>query len=65
MFHVKEQANAKRMLAKHATKLGTIGDDTYYLFDGKAWRISADVVFRSECSLETDTVRLLCQTISE
>ena len=63
MFHVKEQANAKRMLAKYGVKLTTIGDDIYYLFDGKVWRISADVLFRSDDSIESTALQRMCRTV--
>jgi len=63
MIHVKEQANAKRMIAKHGVKLTTIGDDIYYLFDGKVWRTSADVIFRSEDDVESTLLQRMCRTV--
>ena len=63
MIHVKEQANAKRMLAKHGVKLTTIGDDIYYVFDGKVWRISADVLFRSDDEVESAALQQMCRTV--
>ena len=63
MFHVAVQDFAKRMLETQAVKLGNIGDDTYYIIDGKVWRISDSVVYRSDDSLESTTLQRLCRTI--
>ena len=53
MIQVPAQANAARMLQTQAVCLGQIGDDQYFMLDGKVWRISAGVVFRSDDDLES------------
>jgi hypothetical protein len=51
------------MLATQAVKLTTIGDDTYYILDGKVWRISGGTVFRSDDTVESAALQQMCQTI--
>ena len=63
MIFVSIQDNAKRMLATQAVKLTTIGDDTYYILDGKVWRISGGTVFRSDDTVESAALQRMCQTI--
>lgn len=63
MIFVSVQDNAKRMLATRAVKLTTIGDDTYYILDGKVWRISGGTVFRSDDDVESAALRRMCQTV--
>lgn len=61
MIRVKVQHASKMMLSTQATRLGQIGDDIYFVLDGKAWRISADVAFRSEDDQETAALLRLCR----
>jgi hypothetical protein len=53
MIEVPAQANAAQMLNTQAVCLGQIGDDQYFMLDGKVWRISGGVVFRSDDDLES------------
>ena len=53
--------NAQCMLQSEAKYLGNIGNDAYYVCDGKAWRITLvhnapNIVARSEDSHETDSI---------
>jgi hypothetical protein len=56
MIQVPSQANAARMLKTQAVCLGRMGDDQYFILDGKVWRISAGVVFRSDDDLESQAL---------
>ena len=53
MIQVLAQANAAGMLNTRAVALGQMGDEQYFLLDGKVWLISAGVVFRSDDDLES------------
>jgi hypothetical protein len=69
MIRVNAQANAKRMLANQATRIGLIGDDTYYCLDSKVWRVSPGasgltVAFRSDDPIENELLKRLCREVS-
>lgn len=53
MIHIRAQADAAHMLTTQAVCLGTIGDDQYFMLDGKVWRISGAVVFRADDAVES------------
>ena len=61
MFLVPVQDCALNMLEGQATKLGTFGDDAYYILDGKVWRVSKGVVYRSDDTLESDFLYRFCR----
>jgi hypothetical protein len=49
------------MLESQATRLGSIGEDTYYVLDGKAWRITGGVVYRSDDDRESHVLKRLAR----
>ena len=61
MHRVPVQDNALNMLEKQATRLGRFDDDIYYIIDGKVWRVSGDVVFRSDDDMESTILLRLCR----
>jgi hypothetical protein len=63
MIRVKEQRNARTMLRTKATRLGSIGDDTYFVLDGKVWRGNDGIIFRSDDPIENETLLRLCREV--
>ena len=61
MYHVPVQDNARNMLESQATRLGAFGDDAYYILDGKVWRVSNEVVYRSDNGIESTALHRLCR----
>jgi hypothetical protein len=56
MIRVKEQRNARNMLR-------TIGDDHYFVLDGKVWRGHNGIMFRSDDPIENETLLRLCREV--
>ena len=61
MIRVPAQHNARTMLDKLATTLGTFGDDAYYFLDGMAWRMTGGTVYRSDDNLESAAILRMCR----
>ena len=72
-------SNAHNMLTTQARNLGSIGDDTYYVLDGHAWRVTKVKgiygwrhqdnylisVARSEDVQETDNIVRMMREVNE